>query len=132
MDTCKYIRKPLIVDGVQVTEENFVEVAKWCEGELHWTHTGKKVFTNGHITGTIDPSSGADPIEPENQYIEVNIINPKSARQSRAYVGDWVLKSEFGLKIYTDRAFNNSFDTLEYETMGNPDQLTTAVEQKED
>lgn len=137
METRKYIRKPLVVEGVRVTKENFAEVAMWCSGCIKWSHDASKLSTVENPTnGTIDPSAGVDPIDPENQFIEVEVINPHNTRQTRAFVGDWVLKSETGQKIYTDRAFCNSFDSFDYEMIGpssglNPGQMTTESE-KED
>ena len=32
--TTKYVRKPLYVDAVQVTEQNFADIARWCFGEI--------------------------------------------------------------------------------------------------
>ena len=31
--TTKYVRKPLYVDAVQITEENFDDAVRWCFGE---------------------------------------------------------------------------------------------------
>lgn len=132
VETRKYVRKPLIVNGVQVTVENFAEIAEWCNGTIKWSHDGSDLFKNGTVTGTIDPASGEDPVDPEKQYIQVDVINPRSLRQSRAYVDDWVLGTETGYKIYTARAFENSFDEYDYKKMSNPDQLPMAEECKED
>jgi hypothetical protein len=92
-----YVRKPLYVEAVQVTIENFLDVARWCFGEIK----------NKDET-PVDFSQGP---EPKNQYIQVRVANPKNAKQSKAYVGDWILftKHGQGFKVYTPKAFYASF-----------------------
>lgn len=85
--TKKYIRKPLVVDAVQVTEDNMEEIAKWCQGEVR----------------SMDESN-------RSQYVHVRVHNPRSPRQTRAFVGDWLLYTEMGYKIYNTKAFVSSFD----------------------
>jgi hypothetical protein len=97
--TRKYVRKPLYVDAVQVTEENFSDIARWCFGEI------------GNIDETpVDKSKDA---EPTKQYIHVRVHNPKNSRQTRAFVGDWILYTERGYKVYTTKAFTANFDLVE-------------------
>lgn len=94
--TEKYIRKPLIVDAVQVTADNFAEIAKWCSGEI----------LNNDET---EPGDGV--VNPGGQFIRIRVSMPKNVRQTRAYVGDWVLWAERGgYKIYTQRTFEEAFD----------------------
>lgn len=97
--TEKYVRKPLFVDAVQVTEENFSEIARWCFGEIH-----------NIDESTIDPSADLDP---SKQYIHVRVHNPKNPRQTKAFVGDWILYTERGYKVYTTKAFQANFDKVE-------------------
>jgi hypothetical protein len=92
--TTKYIRKPLIVDAVQVTVENFEALAAWCQGTI----------TNNDGTG--EPEE----IDPNTQHIRVRVHNPRSGRQTKAFVGDWILYTEMGYKIYNTRAFIGSFE----------------------
>lgn len=96
--TEKYIRKPLIVDAVQVTEENFSTVKRWCMGQ---------VCNNDE--SPVDPAADLDPTK---QYIHVRVHNPKNSRQTKAYVGDWILYTERGYKVYTTKAFQQNFDLL--------------------
>lgn len=94
--TEKFVRKPLVVDGVQVTPQNFNEVAAWCEGEVLQDETAQ--------------GSG-------QHYIKVRVENPKNVRQTKAFVGDWLLYTEKGgFKVYTNKAFRNSFESLEEKT----------------
>lgn len=88
VETTKYVRKPLYVEAVQVTEENFELLAKWCMGE---------------IRGEGSP----------DKHIHVRVHNPKSPRQTKAFVGDWILYTERGYKVYMDKPFRDSFDIAE-------------------
>jgi hypothetical protein len=86
MQTTTYNRKPLTVEAVQVTDENIYEVAKWCDGDVHTAlGSGKK-------------------------HIQVAVLHPLHKKQTRASVGDWVLKSDQGFKIYADTAFQKGFE----------------------
>lgn len=84
MQTTKFVRKQFSIDAVQLTDDNFTTVANWCGGEI------------------TEDSKGA-------QYIKVNVQNPLTARQTKAFVGDWVLASRRGFKVYTDLAFKKNF-----------------------
>jgi hypothetical protein len=55
--TQKYVRKPLYVDVVRVTEENFEEVAQWCQGNIE-TETEPKGpdERSSFVSGCISPS----------------------------------------------------------------------------
>jgi hypothetical protein len=85
MDIKKFVRKPFFVDGVQVTEENLDEVGRWCNGHVHTNEKGQR-------------------------FIKVEVERPLYDRQTRAFVGDWVLRSHKGFKVYTNQAFEKSFD----------------------
>jgi hypothetical protein len=92
METNTYYRKPLIVEAVQVTEANILEVAKWCKGKVY---AGK----NGNMT------------------LEVKVLHPMSVDQNKAQEGDWILKSKQGFKIYADTAFKKGFEKAEDEVV---------------
>lgn len=83
-----YVRKPFTVEGVQVTDENFEEVADWCGGDI------RTITTMNDTT----------------RYIKVRVRRPVNDRQTKAHVGDWVLLSENNFKIYSDNAFHKTFD----------------------
>lgn len=93
----KYVRKPLYVDAVKVTKDNFAEVAAWSQGTI-------KNADGSEIT-RINPVKGS-------QYIAIQVHNPINARQRTAYVGDWILVTQQGFKIYTDTAFLKAFDPV--------------------
>lgn len=95
MKTEQYLRNPLYVEAVQVTEENFVEVANWCDGVI--------------ANNSAEPMFGRE-VNPSKQHIQVNVNNPITARQTKAYVGDWVLANPRGFKVYTDKAFQTNFE----------------------
>jgi len=84
MKTKKFIRKPLYVDAIQVTKENLSEIAKWCGGN---------VFQSEDIS-----------------YIQVLHYKSKIVPRTKAFVGDWVLESRNGYRVYTDKAFGKSFE----------------------
>lgn len=91
MQTTTYKRKPLQVEAVQVTDENLYEVAQWCGGDVHTNPSGKK-------------------------HIQVAVLHPLHQKQTRASIGDWVLKSEQGYKIYADTAFQKGFEKVDMDT----------------
>lgn len=95
LELYKYGRKPFSVAAIQVTEANMGEVAKWCGGRVH--------------TVTDEGASNAG----GTHYIKVKVKRPLSARQTKAFVGDWVLEAGTGYKVYTDPAFQKSFDLLD-------------------
>lgn len=80
----KWIRKPIVVDEVVVTETNLEEVAKWANGEVKSDENGP--------------------------YVKVRVHHPRTEKQTKAYVGDHVLYAGTGYKVYTDKAFQNSFE----------------------
>lgn len=93
----KYKRKPSYVDAIKVTEENFVEVSAWCQGTI--------------VTGGESKNALQNLREMANKFIKVRVINPQRPRQTKAFVGDWILYSEYsGYKVYTELAFKNTFD----------------------
>ncbi len=95
IETVEYARKPFYVDAVQVTAENMHDVAKWCEGQVQTSHKNE-----GHN---------------EQQYVKVRVHRPLNERQTKAYVGDWVLYAGTGYKVYTTKAFQHSFERAEGE-----------------
>lgn len=87
-----YRRKPFEVLAVQVTEDNMADVSEWCEGEIHQTAKGVS-------------------------FIKVNVSRPTMVRQTRAFVGDWILFAGRGYKVYTIKAFENSFEKVDMKTV---------------
>jgi len=84
-------RKPFFVEAVHVTDENMETIATWC---------------NGRITATKGDEN--------NRYIKVYVKNPMSARQTKAFVGDWVLKSGDSFKVYKHESFLKVFDKTDF------------------
>jgi len=91
----KYVRKPFYIDAIQVTTENLNEVAKWCQGEVRWACR--------------DPKGTAE----KDAYVKVRVHRPLNERQTQAFVGDWVLYAGTGYKVYTLKAFTNSFEVVD-------------------
>jgi hypothetical protein len=96
VSTEKYIRKPLFVDAVRVTTTNFDDIAAWCQGEIQTDEV---------------PGSGTT-----KKFIKVRVHNPKNPRQTKAFIGDWLLYTERGYKVYTNKAFRAAFDPVDTET----------------
>lgn len=84
LETVEYVRRPFEVTAVQVTDNNLAEVADWCEGEVRETAEGTK-------------------------FVKVKVYRPMNSRQTRAFIGDWVLYSGRAYKVYTVKAFEQSF-----------------------
>lgn len=80
----RYTHIPLTVEAVQITSENMAAVAEWCGGTIQTDGVRK-------------------------EYIRVAVLKPLNERQTCGYVGDWVLKTDIGLKIYLNRAFRRAF-----------------------
>lgn len=91
--TQRYIRKPLYVDAVRITAANFEEIAAWCQGDIQQEEVPGKSTTK--------------------KFIRVRVQNPKNPRQTKAFVGDWILYTETGYKVYTVKAFHAAFDKVE-------------------
>ena len=116
----KYVRKPLFVDAVQVTAETFTAVAEWCQGTIkrnddvpvNWLQEGVEV-------------------DPENMYIHVRVHQPRTTKQTQARVGDWILYSEHGYKVYAERAFTKSFDLVNTGVTATPVEEKPAIEMTE-
>jgi hypothetical protein len=87
--TTKFARKPFHVDAVQVTEENMAQVAEWCNGEVR-----------------VDAAAG------DAKHIHVRVSRPLNERQTKAYVGDWILYAGTGYKVYTNKAFAGNFESV--------------------
>ena len=85
----EYLRKQFSVEAIQITAENMWQVAEWCGGEVKDERPG--------VTNSA-------------QYIDAPVDNPQTERHKQGFIGDWVLKSGRGFKIYTDAAFNKSFE----------------------
>lgn len=88
----KYSRIPFDVDGIRITEDNMVDVARWCGGDIVREFVGEDV---------------------EKTYIRCRVAKPVTDRQTRGYVGDWVLYTPHGYKVYTNRAFTQCFQPTE-------------------
>jgi hypothetical protein len=87
----KFVRRPFSVRAVQVTAELMEEIAKWCGGEI-------KEAKNPHDDTDV------------SKYIHVRVVRPVNERQTRAFVGDWILSATTGFKVFTDAAFKKTFE----------------------
>lgn len=89
LETMKYVRKPFYIDAVQISAQNITEVARWVDGEVRSDKHG--------------------------QYVKVRVHHPMNDRQTKAYIGDWVLYAGTSYKVYTPKAFTNSFEQVSTE-----------------
>lgn len=111
VEATKYVRKPLYVDAVQVTTDNFQDLVRWCQGD---------VGVIGAEPGTeIKPADGVE-LDPTKHFIKIRVHNPQSARQTKAFVGDWILYTDRGYKIYSEKAFKDNFDQVEVDPAARP------------
>lgn len=85
----KFTSTPREVLAVRITPQNMREAAAWCGGKI--------------VSTKADGSPGP-------RYIQVDVQNPLSPRQTKAYKGDWLLKAEKGgFKVYLEAAFQQNF-----------------------
>lgn len=90
--TSRFVRKPFFVNAIPVTSENMSDIAEWCKGRVMKT--------------TPKPEDGVRPVP----YIKVDVKHAQNEKQTRAFVGDYVLQSGSVFKVYTETAFMNSFE----------------------
>lgn len=83
-ETRKFVRKPFEVEAIQVNDANMQQLATWCGGTVE--------------------------VEGGSKYVHVKVHKPQSVRQTKAFVGDWLLFAGTGFKVYTPRAFEKSFE----------------------
>lgn len=88
--TTRATRKPFYVDAVRVTAGNMPAICKWSGGEMFAT----------------------DPADGRRRYVKVPVEGARNDRQTRAYIGDWVLKANGKFKVYTHKAYQNGFDEV--------------------
>lgn len=94
--TQKFIRKPFSIDAIRVTEGNFKAISEWCGGTIEVEKRGSK----------------------EIRFIRVDVKQAMSDRQTKAYVGDWLLSSKGKWKVYTHHAFETHFEPYEHQVVG--------------
>lgn len=99
--TTKFVRKPLFVDAVKITPGNFAHVSSWCQGEIR------------SLEDDVEIKNYDELVPVEAFYIRVRVHNPKNVRQTQARVGDWLLYTDRGYKVYTEKAFFASFEEAE-------------------
>jgi hypothetical protein len=88
----RFMRKPFVVVGFEITETNMDAVAKWCQGHV--------------VQGE------------EGPFVRVPVDYPTSRKQTEGYVGTWVLQSRAinggkTFKVYSPAWLKNNFVTLE-------------------
>lgn len=104
----KFVRKPFYVDAIRVTNENFEEVAQWCEGEI--------MIKDDESS----PNNG-------KRFIKVKTLHPMTPRQTEAYVGDYILYASSNFKVYPTKSFEKSFEKVKTLTKAQADQAGIKV-----
>lgn len=82
-----WVRNSFPVEAIQVTGENIRAVASWCEGSVGQTQS--KTYPKA--------------------YIDLCTVQYNKVRQTKAYVGDWILKTDEGFKHYRDESFRTAY-----------------------
>jgi len=95
MKATRFIRKPFVVSGYQVTNENMDVIATWCRG---------------HVIP-------ADDARKEQAFVRVPVDRPTSQKQTQAFVGTWVIlafnqRGEESFKVYPQEWLNKNFIVL--------------------
>lgn len=102
MKTEKFTHKPFELEAVRVTEENFLDVASWTEGNPI-IPTETELETNPKLRKFVKLEKAHHPL---------------TTRLTKAFVGDWVVHYPGkGYKIFTNRAFEKTFDPVIVYTM---------------
>jgi hypothetical protein len=105
LPTRTFQRKTFEVEAVQVTDENIGSVSTWCSSPI------RTEMVKGRSV----------------KYVKVRVVRPLDERQTKAYVGDWVLYAGTGYKVYTNKAFMSCFVEVQIVTPMN--QADDAVEE---
>jgi len=79
-----FVKNVLYVSAIRVTEENMTALAAWAKGHIGLTNDAQK-----------------------RRYIMVPLHGKK--KQEPAYSGDWIVKMNSTYRVYTDKAFHESF-----------------------
>lgn len=85
-----YTTKPSEVHAVRITEENMVEVAKWCHGSLQSENNPKDA---SHV----------------QKYIRLSSNRTPSKRLGMGYVGDWMVQKGNSFRVFTPSNFDREF-----------------------
>lgn len=85
-----FVRKQFPVQAARITPMNIKELAEACGGTL--MQDGDK---EGHFS---------------RDYIKVRVVLPLNEEQTKARVGDWLVKQGRTFKVYKDPAFRKTFE----------------------
>lgn len=88
LDIKQYTPKQVPVMATQITSDNMGEVAEWCSGEIRTEAVSETTTQN---------------------YIKVPAYRAMNERQTKGYLGDWILKRGETIKVYTDNAFRKGY-----------------------
>ena len=91
LNTKNYKSKPIFVEAVQISEDNMNEIASWVNGEIITISDSSKDKT-------------------QISFVKAHVLRSKGYIRNKGYVGDWIVKSDLGVKFYTNAAFERSFE----------------------
>jgi len=85
-----FVRKQFPVQAARVTPMNIEELAEACGGKI--MHDGEK---EGNFS---------------RDYIKVRVAFPLNEEQTKARIGDWLVKQGRTFKVYKDKPFRSTFE----------------------
>lgn len=88
-----YQRKTFPVQAARVTPLNIKELAEVCGG---------KIMEDGEKEGQYS-----------RQYIKVRVAFPLNEEQTKARIGDWLVKQGRTFKVYKDKPFRSTFESTD-------------------
>ncbi len=97
-----YVTKPRMVEAVEVTAENMMQVATWCRGEIKVPDVTHEQHQIGQLS--LD--------ELAKGYIKLNVRHAHHERLTRAYVGDKVVRVGKAFRVYQDKSFDLNYDEV--------------------
>lgn len=88
-----WTRKSFDVQAVRITEDNIREVALWSGGVVR-----------RHVNNPGEALRGVN-----KRYIQLEVNHYNKLREEKAYIGDWILKTDEGFRHYRDKSFRLAF-----------------------
>jgi hypothetical protein len=104
IEPTEYVRKPFFVKAMRVTAENMAQVAEWCNGVVSTAEVNDEPF------------------------VKVHVLQARNERQTRAFVGDWVLQAGKSYKVYTHKAFTKVYEPVDKENVVHPEPVSEDAE----
>lgn len=94
MDIKQYTRKTFSVNAVEVTLDNYVEVAKWCGGSVEMAST--------RLLG----------VQTMLPVVKISNQGNKGTSESTATLGCYIVELKGSFRVYKPTQFNDSFEEI--------------------